>query len=169
MILQGVFLSRWVFSSKVNGRQFNRDFYHPWHLKSQFLSHTSHTNFYRFYRIQWKVTKWPHEPWGNGLVNIPYLHGAYGNGIRFHQIGWYPGNSRVFPFQKSYMLSAQTSCFRSLSISARTAQRAPLFCYADFCRRNWPKPELRMEVPKNLQSCWWEIPSCKRENLTLTQ
>ena len=61
-----------------------------------------------------KVTKWPHEPWGNGLVNIPYLHGSYGNGIRFHQIGWYPGNSRVFPFQKSYMLSAQTSCFRSL-------------------------------------------------------
>ena len=102
---------------------------------------------------------------GNGLVNIPYLHGAYGNGIRFHQIGWYPGNSRVFPFQKSYMLSAQTSCFRSLSISAGTAQRAPLFCYADFCRRNWPKPELRMEVPKHLQSCWWEIPSCKREIL----
>ena len=68
MILQGVFF-RWVFSSKVNGHDWQfTGFFPSVKLKSQFLSHTSHTNFDRFYRIQcisclptWKVTKWPHE------------------------------------------------------------------------------------------------------------
>ena len=58
-----------------------------------------------------------HERWQNGHMNLGKWLGKYSLSTwilwewnKISPTGWYPGNSRVFPFQKSYMLSAQTSC-----------------------------------------------------------